>query len=88
MAVMTSKAEEYRCNARECEQLAEQSRDARLKEQFLKIARQWRDLADRPLDWRPLFQLVHVRKKHRPRAVQTTGRGLLPLLNGHFVRCL
>jgi hypothetical protein len=43
---VASKAEEYRTNARECEQLAEESREAQLKEQFLKTAQQWRDLVD------------------------------------------
>jgi hypothetical protein len=44
---VASKTEEYRTNARECEQLAKQTRDVQLKEQFLKIAQQWRDMADR-----------------------------------------
>jgi hypothetical protein len=35
---LSSVAEEYRTNARECEQLAEESRDAQPKEEFLKIA--------------------------------------------------
>jgi hypothetical protein len=43
---VTSRADEYRANARECEQLAEQTRDPYIKEQFLKIAQQWRDMAD------------------------------------------
>jgi hypothetical protein len=43
---VTSKAEEYRANARECEENAEQTRDSHLKEQFLKTAQQWRDMAD------------------------------------------
>jgi hypothetical protein len=38
---VASKTEEYRTNARECEQLAEQIRDVQL------IAQQWRDMADR-----------------------------------------
>ena len=42
---MASKKEEYRANARECEQLAEQTCDAYLKEQFLKTAEQWRQMA-------------------------------------------
>jgi hypothetical protein len=43
--VVAPKTEEYRANARECEQLAEQTRDAYLKEQFLKTAEQWRTMA-------------------------------------------
>jgi hypothetical protein len=43
--VTTSKLDEYRANAQECERLAEQTSDAHFKEQFLKTARQWRDMA-------------------------------------------
>jgi hypothetical protein len=43
--VATSKVDDYRANARDCEQLAEQTIDAHLKEQFLKTAQQWRDMA-------------------------------------------
>jgi predicted RNase H-like nuclease len=42
---VTSRADEYRAKAREAEQLAEQIRDPGIKEQFLKIAQQWRDMA-------------------------------------------
>jgi hypothetical protein len=42
---VTLKADEYRAKAREAEQFAEQVRDPDIKEQFLKIARQWRDMA-------------------------------------------
>jgi hypothetical protein len=42
---VTPKAEEYRAKARECEEGAEQTRDPYIKEQFLKIAQQWRDMA-------------------------------------------
>jgi hypothetical protein len=42
---VTSKADEYRAKARECEEDAKQTRDSYLKEQFLKIAQQWRDMA-------------------------------------------
>jgi hypothetical protein len=66
MAVMTSKAEEYRTNARECEQLAEQSRDGRLKEQFLRIAQQWRDLADRPPQLAASFPVRSRKEKKLP----------------------
>jgi hypothetical protein len=37
---------EYRAKACECEELAEQTRDPYIKEQFLKIAQQWLDMAD------------------------------------------
>jgi hypothetical protein len=43
--VVTSKAEEYRAKARESEEIAEQTRDPYIKEQFLKIAKQWRHMA-------------------------------------------
>ena len=42
---MTSKAEEYRAKARESEEIAEQTGDPYIKEQFLKIAKQWRHMA-------------------------------------------
>jgi hypothetical protein len=38
-------AEEYRAKARESEEIAEQTGDPYIKEQFLKIAKQWRDMA-------------------------------------------
>ena len=42
---MTSKAEEYRAKAHESEEIAEQTGDPYIKEQFLKIAKQWRYMA-------------------------------------------
>jgi hypothetical protein len=46
VTVVTSKTEEYRAKARECEQLAKQARDSDIKEQFLDMAKKWRDMAD------------------------------------------
>ena len=46
--VVAPKTEEYRANARECEQLAKQARDSDIKEQFLDMAKKWRDMADHP----------------------------------------
>jgi hypothetical protein len=43
---MTSKADEYRANARECEDLAEKARDSLIKQQLLDIAQKWRHMAD------------------------------------------
>ena len=43
--MVTSKAEEYRANAQECEELAEQMRDSFIKEQFLEVAKKWRHMA-------------------------------------------
>jgi hypothetical protein len=43
--VVTSKADEYRAKARECEEGAEQTRDSFIKEQFLEVAKKWRDMA-------------------------------------------
>ena len=45
-SMSTSKAEEYRTKAREAEQLAERTDDSAIKEQALKIAEQWRYMAD------------------------------------------
>jgi hypothetical protein len=42
---VTTKAEEYRAKARECEELAEQTRDPSIKEQFLEVAKKWRHMA-------------------------------------------
>ena len=42
----TTKAEEYRAKARECEELAEQTRDSFIKEQFLEVAKKWRQMAE------------------------------------------
>jgi hypothetical protein len=44
--VLTSKADEYRANARECEDLAEKTRDSLIKQQLLDIAQKWRHMAD------------------------------------------
>jgi hypothetical protein len=43
--VATSKADEYRANALEADQLGEQTVDSVIKEKLLKIAQQWRDMA-------------------------------------------
>jgi hypothetical protein len=43
---VTTKAEEYRAKARECEELAEQARDSFIKEQFLEVANKWRQMAE------------------------------------------
>jgi hypothetical protein len=43
--IVTSKAEEYRANARECEENAELTRDLFLKQQFIDTAEQWRTMA-------------------------------------------
>jgi hypothetical protein len=43
---VTPKAEEYRAKARECKENAEQTRDSFIKEQFLEVAKKWRDMAD------------------------------------------
>jgi hypothetical protein len=42
---VTSKPEEYRAKARECEKLAEGTRDAFIKEQLLEVAKAWRNMA-------------------------------------------
>jgi hypothetical protein len=43
---VTSKADEYRAKARECEENAAQTRDSFLKEQFLEVAKKWRQMAE------------------------------------------
>jgi hypothetical protein len=43
--VETSKAEEYRTKARECEERAKQTRDPFIKQQLLEIAEKWRTMA-------------------------------------------
>jgi hypothetical protein len=43
---LTSKADEYRSHARECEDLAEKARDSLVRQQLLKIAQKWRTMAD------------------------------------------
>jgi hypothetical protein len=42
---VTSKAEEYRAKARECEERAAQMPDSYLKEQMLEVAKKWRNMA-------------------------------------------
>ena len=42
---MISKAEEYRAKVRECEEGAKQTRDSFIKDQFLDVAKTWRDMA-------------------------------------------
>jgi hypothetical protein len=44
-AVVTSKAEEYRAKARECEENAEKTRDSVIKQRLIELAQQWRTLA-------------------------------------------
>jgi len=43
-ADLTSKADEYRAKARECEERAEQTRDPFLKQQMIDIAEKWRTM--------------------------------------------
>ena len=42
---MTSKAEEYRAKAQECEGRAEGTRDPFLKQQMIEIAQKWHTMA-------------------------------------------
>jgi hypothetical protein len=42
---VTSRAEEYRAKARECEERAKQTRNAFIKQELLEIARKWRHMA-------------------------------------------
>jgi hypothetical protein len=42
---VTSKAEEYRAKALECEERAEQTRDPFVKQQLIEIAEKWRHMA-------------------------------------------
>jgi hypothetical protein len=42
---VTTKAEEYRAKAQECEELAERARDPFIKEQLLEVAKKWRHMA-------------------------------------------
>jgi hypothetical protein len=44
-AYLTSKADEYRAKARECQKHAEQTRDPFIKQQLLDIAEKWRTMA-------------------------------------------
>jgi hypothetical protein len=43
--VVTSKADEYRAKARECEERAAQTRDPFIKQQMIDIAEKWRTMA-------------------------------------------
>jgi len=43
---MTSKAEEYRAKAAQCEKMAERHKDTQFREQYLELARQWRAMAE------------------------------------------
>jgi hypothetical protein len=43
--MVTSKAEEYRAKALECEERAEQTRDPFVKQQLIEIAEKWRHMA-------------------------------------------
>jgi len=42
---LTSRADEYRAKARECEELAQATTDPHIKQQMLKIAETWRGMA-------------------------------------------
>ena len=44
-SVLTSKADEYRAKARECEERAGQTRDAFIKQQLIDIAQKWHTIA-------------------------------------------
>jgi hypothetical protein len=44
-SAVTSKAEEYRAKALECEARAEQTRDPFIKQQMIDIAEKWRHMA-------------------------------------------
>jgi hypothetical protein len=44
-ADLTSRADEYRAKARECQKHAEQTRDPFIKRQLLDIAEKWRTMA-------------------------------------------
>jgi len=43
--VVTSKPEEYRAKALECEERAEQTRDPFIKQELIEIAEKWRHMA-------------------------------------------
>jgi hypothetical protein len=43
---VASQAEEYRAKAKECEELAEQTRDPYIREQMLVVARSYRQMAE------------------------------------------
>ena len=40
------KSAEYRANARECEDLAEKTRDSLIRQQLFNVAQQWRHMAE------------------------------------------
>ena len=42
---MTSRADQYRLKAAECERQAEEIKDPSIKQTLLNLAKQWRDLA-------------------------------------------
>jgi hypothetical protein len=44
---MPLSAEDYRARAAQCERMAERHRDQTFKAQYVELARQWRDLAER-----------------------------------------
>ena len=44
-ALVTSKAEEYRAKALECEERAERTRDPFIKQQLIEVAEKWRHMA-------------------------------------------
>jgi hypothetical protein len=44
-ADLTSKSDEYRAKARECEERAAQTRDPFIKQQMIDIAEKWRTMA-------------------------------------------
>ena len=44
-ADLTSKADEYRAKARECEDMAQATRDPHIQQQMLEIAEKWRTMA-------------------------------------------
>jgi hypothetical protein len=43
--VANSKSAEYRAKARECEDMAQGTRDSHIKQQMLEIAEKWRTMA-------------------------------------------
>jgi len=43
--MVTSKAEEYRAKALECEERAEQTSDPFIKQQLIEVAEKWRHMA-------------------------------------------
>jgi hypothetical protein len=71
---VTSKAEEYRAKAGECENRAEQMHDSFIKQQLLDIAQKWRHMAD------------HLEKTHC-RPPQLAASSLCPLSFAHASHC-